>query len=61
MTTPKRGAVHFNRRSIDPTETKQLARMKSLEGIVDWSPRRTGKEETISPKMMKKIWKNGSE
>jgi hypothetical protein len=35
--------------------------MKSLEEIMDWDPRRTGKVETINPKMMKKIWKNGSE
>lgn len=61
MTAPKRATVRFNIRSKDPTETKRLAGMKSLEEIMDWNPRRTEKEETINPKMMKKIWKNGSE
>jgi hypothetical protein len=61
MTTPKGDAVRYNRRSKDSAETKRLARMKSLEEIMDWNPRRTGKPETINPKMMKKIWKNGSE
>jgi hypothetical protein len=61
MTTPRGDAVRFNRRSKDTTETRRLARMKSLEEIMDWNPRRTGKVETINPKMMKKIWKYGSE
>ena len=61
MTTPKGDAVRYNRRSKDPAEIKRLARMKSLEEIMDWNPRRTGKVETINPKMVKKIWKNGSE
>ncbi|WP_455363691.1 hypothetical protein [[Eubacterium] cellulosolvens] len=61
MTAPKGATVRFNIRSKGPTETKRLAGMKSIEEIMDWNPRRTEKEETINPKMMKKIWKNGSE
>lgn len=61
ITAPKDDDVRFNIRSKGPTETKRLAGMKSIEEIMDWNPRRTGKQEPINPKMIKKIWKNGSE
>lgn len=61
MTTSEGDAVRFDRRSKDSTEAKWPSRMETLEEIMDWNPMRTGKAETISPKVMKRIWKTGSE
>ncbi|MFH0848161.1 MAG: AbrB/MazE/SpoVT family DNA-binding domain-containing protein [archaeon] len=50
-------AVVFEKRGEDFVVVKTSSKTKRLEEIMDWNPKRTGKVEKVSPKMMKEIWK----